>query len=238
MPQYRQGGKKERLALVPELRVGSVQSRGCAFWKLSSGRITGPWFSRDAILPGGAAWTLQCDRMQDCLSSLGTTKGDRKRRKWTGGGVTVNEQVSGKSTHTPRFCGLCKHKQVTAKSPRRRLSGCQNQGLLSSGQVENLSLPPLIDYHSASLSKLNKSTKTSSTVLFLDLDLLLDKSQKNCLLSPLKLWINVTKSQTDSIREIPAFNKGSPFSFKDMNECTQKANTSWFIVRSFQHKHI
>ena len=146
MAQHRQGGKKQRLALVPELRVGSVQSRGCAFWKLSSGRITGPWFSRDAILPGGAAWTLQCDRMRDCLSSLGTTKGDRNRHKWTGRGVTVNEQVSGISTHTPRFCGLSMHKQVTAQSPR------QNQGLLSSGQVQNLSLPPLIDYHSASLS--------------------------------------------------------------------------------------
>ncbi len=53
--------KKKGLGLIPELLVGAVQRLGCDFEKLSSGRITGLWFSGDAILPGGRQATGHCN---------------------------------------------------------------------------------------------------------------------------------------------------------------------------------
>lgn len=48
------------------LDLGAVLRVGCAFWKLSSGKITELYFTRDAILPGGRQATSYCI-VQDCV---------------------------------------------------------------------------------------------------------------------------------------------------------------------------
>lgn len=57
------------LALILEHVLGGVQSVSRAVWKLSSGSITGLWFSKDAILPGGRQATGYCS-VTECKAVL------------------------------------------------------------------------------------------------------------------------------------------------------------------------
>lgn len=79
-------------ALIPEHVLGGGQSVGCALWKLSSGSITGLWFSKDAILPGGRQDTGHCS-VTECKAVYGPaakqTWAESDTSGWDGG-VTAN----------------------------------------------------------------------------------------------------------------------------------------------------